>query len=133
MRRQTLVLAAAASTAALALAIAPISGATAAPANTCHIPLSAGDAVITRTTGHIGRGWYWTSITESTTGNGWRPIVNRGIVYGTKGAMTRLEHGTTGVITATQSWGFRSRTNRRVVVRVTLVDVNTGLYGSKTC
>lgn len=128
-------------TAAVALAAATVSTATllAAPAaaaptsgNRCTAPLTYGSAVVTRTTGSIGGGRHWTSITLGTDGDGYRLVWNRGYGYGTKGSLTVRARGIVGEVHGTRSWGFVSRTGE-TLASVGGVDVNTGRYFEIDC
>jgi len=98
----------------------------------CRIPLAAGEARITRTTQSIGHREHWTSITLSTTGDGYRLVTNRAIGYGTKGSLVVRGRGFTGDVIQTRSYGIRTKTGR-VLASVAVVDLNNGQTGKATC
>lgn len=98
----------------------------------CRIPLTYGNLVITRTTGYVGNGRYWTSIRLESTGDEVKLVYNRGIGYGSRGTMIRLGRGITGHVNTARSWGLHSRTPN-MVATVGVVDTVTGLPGSASC
>jgi hypothetical protein len=140
--RTVLTLAAAAGiTAAAALAATPASAAAPASARgvpgvysgrSCSAPLSYGHALVTRQTGYVGAGRYWTSMTMVSTGDEFRLVTDRLEGIGSRGTMIRRARGITGTVNTSRSWGAHSRTpNMRAVVRG--VDKITGKYFAITC